>query len=138
MSPSPALFIPLPANIFPIKLASNVPNNMLGNPPFCYLTSLGIVLLSLSNNKPESSRGLTIFIMSSISFFDIINVVLPEPIALGLQDKIFLCIPVSAADAAAVNPNGIKKLLANGLIMVILFLIIDQEVDQEILLIVSS
>ena len=28
----------------------------------------------------------------------------------------FLCIPVSAADAAAVNPKGIKTLLANGLI----------------------
>ena len=39
--------------------------------------------------------------MSSISSFDIINVVVPEP-------RIFLCISVSAADAAAVNPNGIK------------------------------
>ena len=28
----------------------------------------------------------------------------------------FLGIPSSAADAAAVNPNGIKVLLANGLI----------------------
>ena len=28
----------------------------------------------------------------------------------------FLCISTSAADAAAVNPNGIKTLLANGLI----------------------
>ena len=26
----------------------------------------------------------------------------------------FLCIPASTADAAAVNPNGIKTLLANG------------------------
>ena len=34
---------------------------------------------------------------------------LPDP-------KIFLCIPASAADAAAVNPKGIKTLLANGLI----------------------
>ena len=30
--------------------------------------------------------------------------------------KIFLCIPESAADAAAINPNGIKTLLANGLV----------------------
>ena len=29
--------------------------------------------------------------------------------------KIFLCIPTSAADAAAVKPKGIKTLLANGL-----------------------
>ena len=28
----------------------------------------------------------------------------------------FLCIPVSAADAAAINPKGIKTLLANSLI----------------------
>ena len=50
--------------------------------------------------------------MSFISSFDIISVVeegWPDP-------KIFLCIPASAADAAAVNPNGIKTLLANGLI----------------------
>ena len=56
--------------------------------------------------------------------------------------KIFLCIPASAADAAAVNPKGIKTLLANGLITfllaVILFLVMDQEVYQEILLIVLS
>ena len=30
--------------------------------------------------------------------------------------KTFLCIPASAADAAAVNPKEIKTLLANGLI----------------------
>ena len=57
--------------------------------------------------------------MPSISSFDIISVVLlcktedegqfPDP-------KIFLCIPASAADAAAVNPKGIKMLLAYGLI----------------------
>ena len=48
--------------------------------------------------------------MSSISSFDTISVVAPEP-------KIFLCIPASAAVAAAVNPNGFKILLANGLII---------------------
>ena len=57
--------------------------------------------------------------MSFISSFDIISIVLlceaysegclPDP-------KIFLCIPASAADAAAVNPKGIKTVLANGLI----------------------
>ena len=47
--------------------------------------------------------------MSSISSFDIISVAVLDP-------KIFLCIPASSADAAAVNPNGIKTLLANGLI----------------------
>ena len=48
--------------------------------------------------------------MSSISSFDIISVVVfPDP-------KIFLCIPASAADAAAVYPKGIKTLFPNGLI----------------------
>ena len=48
--------------------------------------------------------------MSSISSFDIMSVVVPDP-------KTFLCIPAFAADANAVNPNGIKTPLANGLII---------------------
>ena len=48
--------------------------------------------------------------MSCISLFDIISVVFPDP-------NVFLCIPASTADAAAVNPKGMKKLLANGLII---------------------
>ena len=50
--------------------------------------------------------------ISPISSFYIISVAVllwPDP-------KIFLCIPASAADAAAVNPKEIKTLLANGLI----------------------
>ena len=47
--------------------------------------------------------------MSFISLFDIISVVVPET-------KIFLCILASAADAPSVSPNGIKTLLAYGLI----------------------
>ena len=51
--------------------------------------------------------------------------------------------PVSAADDTAVNPNGIKIILVSDLItffflMVQIFLIMDQEVCQEIFLIVSS
>ena len=73
--------------------------------------------------------------MSSISLFDIISVVIfPD-------GKICLCIPVSAADAAGVNPKGIKTFLANGLsflLMVILFLVMDRVMFQEILLIVLS
>ena len=49
--------------------------------------------------------------MPSISLFEIISVVLLWP-----APNDFLCIPASAADAAAVNPKGIKTLLANGLI----------------------
>ena len=44
--------------------------------------------------------------MSSISFFDIISVVIfPDP-------KVILCIHASAADAAAVNAKGIKTLFS--------------------------
>ena len=32
--PSPALINPLPADIFPNRLAPNVPNNILRNPPY--------------------------------------------------------------------------------------------------------
>ena len=109
MNTFPALFIPLPAKIFPNKLALNVPNNILRNPRFCSEASFLIVSVTPFNNRPESSRGLTILIMPSISSFDIISVVVPDP-------KIFLCIVTYAAYAAAVNPNGFKMLLAYGLI----------------------
>ena len=47
--------------------------------------------------------------ISFISSLEIIEVIFPDP-------HIFLCIPSSAADAAAVNPKGIKTLLDNFLI----------------------
>ena len=46
--------------------------------------------------------------MSLIFSFEVICVVIPHP-------KVFFSIVVSVADAAAVNNNGIKTLLANGL-----------------------
>ena len=49
--------------------------------------------------------------MSSISSFDIISAAVPEP-------KIFLCFPSSVVHAAAVNPNGIKRLLAKRIITI--------------------
>ena len=54
-------------------------------------------------NKPDSSCDFTIFIMSFISSFK-------KP-----DSNIFLWIAASVANAATVNPNGIKTLLANGL-----------------------
>ena len=69
-----------------------------------------------SGNKPVSSRGSTISIMSCISSFDIISVVCWAEDEERPDPKIFLCTPASAPDAAAVNTNGIKTLLANGLI----------------------
>ena len=69
--------------------------------------------------------------MSFISSFDVISVVdkgwWNKALLSGIRrtreeewrrpdPKIFLCIPTSAGDAAAVNPKGIKILFANGLI----------------------
>ena len=45
--------------------------------------------------------------ISFISSLEIINVVLPDP-------NIFLWTAASVADAAAVNPDGIKTVLTNG------------------------
>ena len=50
----------------------------------------------------------TLFIMSSIPLFKIINVVVRK-------SKIFFWMPVTISDTPAVNPSGIKILLANGL-----------------------
>ena len=54
--------------------------------------------------------------MSSISSFDIISVLCKAEDEERPDHKVFLCIPASAADAAAVNPKGIKTFLGNGLI----------------------
>ena len=60
VNPSPAVIIPLPAKISPNKLVPNVPNNLLRNPRFCFLPSFWVFSLTPFNNKPESSRDLSI------------------------------------------------------------------------------
>ena len=69
-----------------------------------------------------------------MSLFDIISVVFPDP-------KIFLCIPASAADAAAVDPKGINMLFANDVITFFIkgkqFLAMDQLIYLKILLIIG-
>ena len=87
-------------NISPNKLAPNVPNSILRNPPFCSFASFLIV--SLFNNIPKSSRDLPFHHLKLLRlYYDQIL-------------RFFLCIPASAAAAAAVNSNGTKTLLANG------------------------
>ena len=73
-----------------------------------FFASFLIVLITPFIDKPDSSKDLTILMISFIFSFEIINVVIPEP-------KRFFWITASVAHAAAVNPNGIKTLLANGL-----------------------
>ena len=103
--PSYALVVPLPVNRFTNKLA---PNNISTRPPFRSFASFLIVLLTLFINKPDYPRDLTIFTISFISSLEIDNVVLPDL-------NIILWLAASVDDSVAVNPNGIKILLTNGL-----------------------
>ena len=73
----PALIVPLPVNRFPNKLAPYVPNNEQRK--FCFFASFLIVSLTPFIYKPDSSRDLTIFMISFIYLFEIINVVISNP-----------------------------------------------------------
>ena len=64
-----------------------------------------LATLTFFINKQDYSRDLIISKRSSISSFEIFNVVIPDR-------KMFFWTATSVADAA-VNPNGIKALLAN-------------------------
>ena len=79
-----------------------MPTNILRNPLFCSFTPFWTLSVTSFNNNAESLRDFTILIMSSISLFDNISVVV-----LWSGSKNLLCIPASAADAAAVNPKGL-------------------------------
>ena len=78
---------------------------MTRNPSFLSFASFSIVSLTPFTNKPDSSGDLTLFMISSISSFENINVV-PNP-------KTFFWIAASIANADAVSPNGAKTFLAN-------------------------
>ena len=92
---------PVAVNRFPNKLTPNVPKTMPRNPPLCSFALFLIVSLTPFDNKPDSLRDLTIFMISSISSFEIIVAVNPEP-------KIFFSIAAFVAHAATVNPNGLS------------------------------
>ena len=79
ITPSPALITPFPVNALPNKLSANVPNNIGRNPPFCSFLSFLIVSLTPFTSNPDFSSYLTIFIKSSISSFEIINSLAPDP-----------------------------------------------------------
>ena len=118
--PSPTPTTPFPANVFPNILATTVPNEIGRNPTFCSFDSFLIVsLILLIRNPYSSSDSLAIFIIFPISLFGNINAVVADP-------NIFFWIAGSVADAAAVNPNGIETLLANGVTICFSFIIIHQ------------
>ena len=81
ITPCPDIFDvlnPLPVIRFPNKLVSNMPNNILRNPPFCSFASFLVVSLTHFINKPDSSSHVTIFLISFISSLEIIHVVTRE------------------------------------------------------------
>ena len=69
----------LPVNRFPNELAPKVPNNIPRKTSFCSSASFLIVSFTPYNNNPDSSRDLSIFIISFISSLEIISVVKPDP-----------------------------------------------------------
>ena len=80
------VFTRLPESKFPNKLAANVFNRILRNQQFDYFDSLSIVI-----NKSHFSRDLSIFMVSFISSFDIINVIVHCAISEGhLKPIIFM------------------------------------------------
>ena len=94
-------------NSFPFFI-SWTSSYFLNHPPFfCFVLFL-VVLVTPFSKILESPRARTIFIMSFISSFEIIKVVVPEP-------YIFFWIPASIAEAAAVIPNGAKTFFAKGI-----------------------
>ena len=100
-------------------MSNNIPRNL---PLYSFALFL-IVCLTRFINKPDSSSYLTIFIISLISSFKNINMALREAKSKGQPDpNIFLWIPASVADAAAVKGNpvfssGTKSLPKNPLIV---------------------
>ena len=71
----PALITPHPVNALPNILAASVPNNIRRDPPFYHFSTLLIVSLIPFTINPI----LTIFTVSSISSFEIINATATDP-----------------------------------------------------------
>ena len=88
---------------------------MLKNTPFCSFVLFLIVLVTPFNKILECSRAWTIFMLSFISLFEIIKVVVR-----GVEDEgrpepcIFFWILAWIAEASAVIPNGAKIFFAEG------------------------
>ena len=87
--PSPALIVPVPVNRFPNKLAPNVLNEILENPPFKTFASILIVSLTHLINNLDSSSGLTTFMISCIFSLEIIIIVI-RGVERGPDPNIFL------------------------------------------------
>ena len=104
--PLPAHINPLPSNRLANKLDFMCLKIYSRNPPFCSLASFSILSQTPFINKSDSSRDLSIFIISFIHSFEIISVVICD------QKNVFWIV-VTVADTAAINCNGIRACEAN-------------------------
>ena len=112
---STALIVSLSVNKICNKLGPNVPNNLLRNPPFYSFISFCIIWLFFIN-KPDSWKGLTIFMIWFICLLEIISFAhFARSKGRVPYLKIIWWIAASVTDTAAVNPNGIKVLFTDGL-----------------------
>ena len=75
----PALTISFRDNKFPSKIDRRVLANIPKNPPSFFFVLFLFVSVTPFSKTLESSRASTIFIISFISLFQIIKVVVPEP-----------------------------------------------------------
>ena len=89
------------------KLAANVPNSVGRNPLFYSFVSFLIVSLIPFTSNPDSSTDLTIFLITLISSFEIINAVV-------LERKVFL-ITASGVPIPGDDFNGSKIFLGYGM-----------------------
>ena len=79
ISPSFGFITPFPTNAFPNILTANVPSYIERNPTFCIFTSFLIVSLIFRFSTLDSSIGLAILLISSISSFEIVNGAVSDP-----------------------------------------------------------
>ena len=78
-TPLPHFATPLPASIPPNKLALNIPNSISTNLPSRSFVLFLVISAMPFISKVYYSRDFAIFIISFISSFRIINVVMPDP-----------------------------------------------------------
>ena len=117
LSLTPALLLTwiTPSPVYTALLANGFPNklelNLLYNKKSTFFSFVSFLIISLAPfiSKADSSRDLIFFVIYFISLLEIFNATVPKL-------KLYFGILASAADVINVNANGVKKLLANGVL----------------------
>ena len=105
--------VPIPVNRFPNELAPKESNNIPKNSLFCSPASVLLAIVkktprSFINNENSLRDSAISIILFTSSLFKTIDLTVQDP-------NSFLQIDATVADAADVNPNGIKTILPNDL-----------------------